>query len=93
MTDASELLELAEQEEDESLLQDFGGQIDALENRITEVETRRLLGDPHDRLNAFVHFSPGAGGVDSADWAECRTAASASWERSPRRLSACHRIE
>jgi peptide chain release factor 2 len=30
----------------------------------------RILNDEADPLNAYVSFAPGAGGVDSADWAE-----------------------
>jgi peptide chain release factor 2 len=33
------------------------------------LETSRLLSGPMDRMNAFIQFSPGAGGIDSADWA------------------------
>jgi peptide chain release factor 2 len=40
-----------------------------VEKKAQGLETARLLGDPMDRSDAFVQFSPGAGGVDSADWA------------------------
>jgi peptide chain release factor 2 len=70
LADFTELLELAEEEEDPALQDDLNGQLTRLEERIEELETTRLLGDPLDRANAFVSFSPGAGGIDSADWAE-----------------------
>jgi peptide chain release factor 2 len=37
---------------------------------VEETDTTRLLSEPGDTSNAFVSFSPGAGGIDSADWAE-----------------------
>jgi peptide chain release factor 2 len=64
------LLELAEEEADPALEEDLTEQLARLEERIEELETTRLLGDPLDRSGAFVSFSPGAGGIDSADWAE-----------------------
>lgn len=69
LIDFEELLLLAEEEDDLSLLDDLQSQLDELGQGVQALETKRLLGDPMDRCNAFVQFSPGAGGVDSADWA------------------------
>ena len=55
---------------DISLTEDLITQLEDIENRVTQMETTRLLGDPLDISSAFVSFSPGAGGIDSADWAE-----------------------
>jgi len=68
--DFSDLLELASMEEDAGMVEDLAEQIGSLEARVEEMEATRLLGDPLDALGAFVSFSPGAGGIDSADWAE-----------------------
>ncbi len=70
LTDLSELVELADEEGDPALLDDLLRQADEIENRLEDLETTRLFSSPHDASNAFVQFSPGAGGVDSADWAE-----------------------
>jgi peptide chain release factor 2 len=70
LTDFAELLTLAADEGDAALLPELEAQLERIEDRFEEIETTRLLGDPADRLNAFVQFSPGAGGIDSADWAE-----------------------
>ncbi len=67
--DAEALVELAEEEKDESMAEEIAHDLDAVEKKAEALETTRLLGDPLDRANAFVQFSPGAGGVDSADWA------------------------
>lgn len=49
------------------------GEVDLLLPRIEEgihaLDFRVMLGGPNDRYGAFVQFSPGAGGVDSCDWA------------------------
>jgi len=70
MADFAGLLELAEEEADPALRADLEEQLNRLEDRVEALETTRLLGDPLDRMGAFVSFSPGAGGIDSADWAE-----------------------
>jgi peptide chain release factor 2 len=67
--DFHELLTMAMEEKDESLFEELTAQVEKIEHAVGVLETTRLLGDPLDRLNAFVQFSPGAGGIDSADWA------------------------
>ncbi|MDD5309417.1 MAG: peptide chain release factor 2 [Deltaproteobacteria bacterium] len=67
--DLADLLDLAEGEGDDAVLADLAAQLEALESRHEDMEMRRMLGGPADKLNAFAQFSPGAGGVDSADWA------------------------
>jgi peptide chain release factor 2 len=60
---------LAEELADPTLAGELEQQVADLDRRVEEIETSRLLGGPHDRANAFVQFAPGAGGIDSADWA------------------------
>jgi len=67
--DAEALIDLAEEEKDESMAEEIAAELTAVEQKAEALETTRLLGDPMDGANAFVQFSPGAGGVDSADWA------------------------
>jgi peptide chain release factor 2 len=70
LADFTDFLSLAEAEGDASLSDELGAQLEKLADRVDAMELTRLLGDPMDVMNAFVSFSPGAGGVDSADWAE-----------------------
>ena len=67
--DVAGLLELASEEEDTSMMEEIVADLEKLERKTADLETTRMLGDPLDGSNAFVQFSPGAGGVDSADWA------------------------
>ncbi len=69
-TDFDDLLTLAEEEEESSLIPELNDQLKQLEERVAEMETQRLLSDPMDRASAFVSFSAGAGGIDSADWTQ-----------------------
>jgi peptide chain release factor 2 len=49
------------------------GEIEALcakiEDGLSALDFRVMLGGPNDAANAFVQITPGAGGVDSCDWA------------------------
>ena len=40
-----------------------------IEKGLAELDFRVMLGGPNDGASAFVQISPGAGGVDSCDWA------------------------
>ena len=70
IADLDDLVDLAAEEQDSSMQDELSAQVDAIQSRVEETETARLLGEPMDASNAFVSFSPGAGGIDSADWAE-----------------------
>jgi peptide chain release factor 2 len=54
----------------ESLLRDIAGELEAADAYVSELETKTLLAGESDRLNAIVTIKPGAGGIDSQDWAE-----------------------
>jgi peptide chain release factor 2 len=41
-----------------------------LEQRVRELELKRMLGGKADRANAIVQIHPGTGGTDAKDWAE-----------------------
>jgi peptide chain release factor 2 len=68
--DQTDLLELAEAEDDKAVIADIGTQLDRMERRMREVELARMLSGPQDRADAIVNISPGAGGIDAQDWAE-----------------------
>lgn len=66
--DIRALLELAEEGED--VLSDLSGEVEKLEQEAQHTEIRMLLSGEHDNANAIVTIHPGAGGVESQDWAE-----------------------
>jgi peptide chain release factor 2 len=41
-----------------------------LQEEVEAAETRKMLGGEHDRSSAIVTIHPGAGGVESQDWAQ-----------------------
>jgi peptide chain release factor 2 len=66
--DLKALAELAEEGED--VLRDLTSEIQKLEQEAQHTEIRMLLSGENDVSNAIVTIHPGAGGVDSQDWAE-----------------------
>ena len=70
LDDAAVLLELAQEEDDPGTLREAGEKLDAVANELDAAELRLLLGGEHDRGNAIVAITSGAGGTDACDWAE-----------------------
>ena len=49
---------------------DLGRGLDELQQEVEAAETKKMLGGEHDQANAIVTIHPGAGGVESQDWAQ-----------------------
>ncbi len=64
-----ELLALAEESLDPSFREEGERQAARLWREVERLEVESLLSGPYDSRNAIVSFHPGAGGVDSQDWA------------------------
>ncbi len=61
---------MLEEEGGELLLEDFKEEIKYLEENLANTELKLLLSNETDRNNAIVTIHPGAGGVESQDWAQ-----------------------
>jgi peptide chain release factor 2 len=70
LADAEELLRMAREEDDTSVLTDVADELDGLEATIAEQETAMLLSGPDDQRDAILAIHSGAGGTESMDWAE-----------------------
>ena len=67
--DASELFDMLKDENDEELLNDLFNEFNNLQSYIHQVEVEMMLNNENDSLNAILSIHPGAGGVDSCDFA------------------------
>ncbi|MDF1874865.1 peptide chain release factor 2 [Sulfurimonas sp. SAG-AH-194-I05] len=70
VTDASELYEMAKEENDEESITALYDEANSLENQIRSMEIEVLLSGESDANNAILSIHPGAGGTESQDWAE-----------------------
>lgn len=68
--DALVMIELADEEEDDSLVEDCTASVDDIESRIESLTLSTLLSGEFDDNNAILTFHAGAGGTEAQDWAE-----------------------
>ncbi len=68
--EAEVLLNLAEDEKDESLENEIVSEIEKAEKSLAELEIRNLLSHRDDSRNALLTIHSGAGGTEAQDWAE-----------------------
>jgi peptide chain release factor 2 len=69
-TEALELLELSELDDDVSLVDEIEKETGAVEDLLGEMEFELLLSGPHDRDPAILALHAGAGGTDAQDLAQ-----------------------
>jgi peptide chain release factor 2 len=67
---ASELLELAESENDAGMTQEIERDAARLETDVRKLEFKRMFRGEMDSHNAFVDIQAGAGGTEAQDWAQ-----------------------
>ena len=70
LEDARVLVQLAQEEQDESLGKEILDQADSLEQKLRQLEITSLFNDPRDSKAVILSIHPGAGGTESCDWAE-----------------------
>jgi len=68
--DATELLELASMEADESVEAEVAATLPPLSERLRKMELDQLLSEPEDSADCVLEINAGAGGVDAMDWCE-----------------------
>jgi len=69
LKDASELFEMAREENDDETLAAVQADIAALEKDVSTLEFRRMFNHPADPSNCFIDIQAGAGGTEACDWA------------------------
>lgn len=64
------MIELADEEGDDSLTSELGESVKDIVKRVEEFELQLLLNQPYDKMNAILELHPGAGGTESQDWGQ-----------------------
>ncbi len=70
VADSSELLDMAVEENDESMVADVQAEVDRLEKQLALLEFRRMFSGETDPNNAYLDIQSGSGGTEAQDWAE-----------------------
>ena len=68
--DALMMIELADEEDDDMLLDDCRASVDDIEKKVESLTLSTLLSGEFDDKNAILTFHAGAGGTEAQDWAE-----------------------
>ena len=68
--DALALVDMADEEEDLSLLPEAQGERDTIQKELEKQRLATLLTGEYDKNNAILTFHAGAGGTEAQDWAE-----------------------
>ncbi len=68
--DMNTLVEMIEEENDESLLEDLKSELASLEEQIRALRLELMLKGPYDSCDAILSLHAGAGGTEAQDWTE-----------------------
>ena len=68
--DALMMIEMAEEENDASLVGEINKTVDTLTDQIDKMRLATLLSGKYDSSNAILTFHAGAGGTEAQDWCE-----------------------
>ena len=70
LTDAEDLLTLAEEEDDSDTVAEVVRDLGGFEKRLAALEFQRMFSGEMDANNAYIDIQSGAGGTEAQDWAE-----------------------
>jgi peptide chain release factor 2 len=70
LKDASDLLDMAEADNDEETANAVIADIESIAARVDKLEFRRMFSGELDSANCFVDIQAGAGGTEAQDWSE-----------------------
>lgn len=68
LKDSQELFDMAREENDDDTLLSVASDSELLEQKIAEMEFRRMFSGPMDANNCFIEFQSGSGGTEAQDW-------------------------
>lgn len=68
--DLTVLVEMADEEEDLSVLDEVKEGVSSLTSRLEQMKLETLLSGPYDKNNAILTLHAGAGGTEAQDWVE-----------------------
>ena len=69
LTEAKELLELANLEDDQDTVDEIVTDLQGIEQEVGGLEFRRMFSGEMDESNAFLDIQSGSGGTEAQDWA------------------------
>jgi peptide chain release factor 2 len=74
LEDVSGLLELAVEADDEETFNEAVAELDALEEKLAQLEFRRMFSGEYDSADCYLDIQAGSGGTEAQDWASMLSA-------------------
>ena len=71
-SDIETLIEMADEEEDESMIEEIASEYREFEQAVEALKLETLLKGPYDSSNAVLSLHAGAGGTEAQDWVSMR---------------------
>ncbi len=68
--DVKMYVEMAQEENDESSLNEAQNELDKLEQELSTLEFKRMFSGAHDAADCYMDIQSGSGGTEAQDWAE-----------------------
>ncbi|MFB3080986.1 MAG: peptide chain release factor 2 [Nitrosomonadaceae bacterium] len=69
LQDASDLFQIAREEDDNTMLESICSDVGKLEMTVADLEFCRMFSNPMDPNNCFLEIQSGSGGTEAQDWA------------------------
>ncbi|WP_309741580.1 peptide chain release factor 2 [Pseudomonas sp. SORGH_AS_0199] len=69
LADATDLLEMAAEEEDQGAVDDVAAEVERLRGILEKLEFRRMFSGEMDPNNCYLDIQAGSGGTEAQDWA------------------------
>jgi peptide chain release factor 2 len=69
LTDADELFQMAQAENDDASLHSIAEDVQTMEQEVAGMEFRRMFSGELDAANCFIDIQAGSGGTEAQDWA------------------------
>ncbi|WP_183632930.1 peptide chain release factor 2 [Pseudomonas sp. AS2.8] len=69
LADATDLLEMAAEEEDQAAVDDVAAEVERLRGILEKLEFRRMFSGEMDPNNCYLDIQAGSGGTEAQDWA------------------------
>lgn len=70
VVDLTELFGLVREENDEQSIREIGAELENIEQKVADLEFRRMFSGKTDTCHAYLDIQSGSGGTEAQDWAE-----------------------
>ena len=82
LSDCEVLLDVSEEENDDSSIEDISKDLEDIQSALEELEFSRMFNNKMDPASAYIEIQSGSGGTEAQDWAEMLLRMYSKWAES-----------